>query len=157
MVTHAKSAHQLNLNLSFNWNILCDSNLIHLQGTPTKGEAPAKVEKKVDDKENVFLPVDEEQIQPISLVNESFKLDEASDKLLSFKQLSDQAKASDMDVTVNDKYDCIAMLDDAQEDEKWEERTAVITKNDHEEYIAAAESILSDILAEMKPTVTRYV
>ena len=56
-----------------------------------------------------------------------------------------------------DKYSCIARLDDELEDEKWEERTAVITRNDHEEYLAAANSILHDLLGDVKTPVKRYL
>ena len=49
-----------------------------------------------------------------------------------------------------DKYSSIALLDEELEDEKWEERTAVITRNDHEEYIAAATSILHDLIGDVK-------
>ena len=49
-----------------------------------------------------------------------------------------------------DKYSSIAQLDEELEDEKWEERTAVITRNDHEEYIAAATSILHDLIGDVK-------
>ena len=88
--------------------------------------------------------LDEEVNQPSSLVNETFKMENDA---VTFKQLSDQAKAATMSASDNDtgggdKYSSIALLDDQQEDEKWEERTAVITKNDHEEYVAAAEAPL---------------
>ena len=89
-----------------------------------------------------------------SLVNETFGTNSAT-KLLEFKDLHQTEEKVVMAKENDDKYSCIARLDDELEDEKWEERTAVITKNDHEEYIAAAESIISDILAEMKTSVTR--
>ena len=99
------------------------------QGTPTKGETPRRGEKK-EDKENLSgnnsaFPKDSDITQD-SLVNESFNS------------------------TMNqDKYSSIAKLDDELEDEKWEERTAVITKNDHEEYLAAASSILDDLIGDV--------
>ena len=85
---------------------------------------------------------------PSSLVNETFKLEKDS---LTFRDLSEQHKvemASEADKAdkAGDKYSCIAILDEEGEDEKWEERTAVITSNDHEEYVAAAGAILYEIL-----------
>ena len=59
-------------------------------------------------------------------------------------------------MTEKDKYSSIADLDCELEDEKWEERTAVITRTDHEEYIAAATSILHDLIGEVRsPVKTR--
>ena len=55
-----------------------------------------------------------------------------------------------------DKYSSIAILDEECEDEKWEERTTVITSNDHEEYIKAAEAIIHDLISEIKTSATRY-
>ena len=127
------------------------------QGTPTKtGETPSKkVENKQSDKENIYQPSDENVNQPSSLVNETFKMENDA---VTFKQLSDQAKAATMSASDNDndKYSSIALLDDQQEDEKWEERTAVITKNDHEEYVAAAEAIIYDLISGVKTPVKRY-
>ena len=50
--------------------------------------------------------------------------------------------------TAEDKYSCIAQLDEELEDEKWEERTAVITKNDHEENLSSAADILQELLQD---------
>ena len=132
-----------------------------LQGTPTKtGETPSKkVEKKQGDKENIYQPLDEEVNQPSSLVNETFKMENDA---VTFKQLSDQAKVATMSSSESntgddDKYSSIALLDDQQEDEKWEERTAVITKNDHEEYVAAAEAIIYDLISGVKTPAKRYL
>ena len=134
-----------------------------LQGTPTKGETPSKLEKKSGDKENQFLPVDEEIVQPISIVNESFSPESGTcqnqNELPTFKQLSDQAvnmSSEEQQKVSNDKYNCIAILDEEHEDEKWEERTTVITKNDHEEYVQAAEAILADIIADVKTPTRRF-
>ena len=91
---------------------------------------------------------------PSSLVNETFKLDKDS---LTFRDLSDQHRvemASEAE-QVGDKYSCIAILDEEGEDEKWEERTAVITSNDHEEYVAAAGAILHEILDEIQTSEIR--
>jgi hypothetical protein len=52
--------------------------------------------------------------------------------------------------SLNDKYSSIALLDDELEEEKWEERTTVITKTDHENYVAAATSILQEVLLDVK-------
>ena len=80
-------------------------------------------------------------------------------KLLDFKDLHHEEEKAVMaeasEVASDDKYSCIAVLDDELEDEKWEERTSVITKTDHEEYIAAAEAILGDLLADVKTPVKR--
>ena len=86
---------------------------------------------------------------------------ENDSNIVTFKQLSDQVKeatmpSSDIAIVGDDKYSSIALLDDQQEDEKWEERTAVITKNDHEEYVAAAEAIIYDLISGVKTPVKRY-
>ena len=111
----------------------------YFQGTPTKGETPQKVEKK-EDKENILSSCSafpqEADIQQNSIVNESFE-----DKTMSLEK---------------DRYSSIAKLDEELEDEKWEERTAVITRNDHEEYLAAANSILYDLLGDVRTPVKRY-
>ena len=101
------------------------------QGTPTKGETPRRGERK-EDKENLLgnnsaFPKDSDITQD-SLVNESFNSTMNQEE---------------------DKYSSIAKLDDELEDEKWEERTAVITRNDHEEYLAAASSILHDLIGDV--------
>ena len=50
----------------------------------------------------------------------------------------------------SDKYSSIAILDEECEDEKWEERTAVITSTAHEEYVAAARAIIHELLDEIQ-------
>ena len=112
----------------------------------------------MDDKENIQQA---EEAGASCLVNESFKLE--ADNLTTFKELSDQsaiAAAGDTETEAMlgpDKYSSIAVLDEEAEDEKWEERTAVITKNDHEEYVSAAGAILRDILADVKTPIKRCV
>ena len=99
--------------------------------------------EKKEDKENIVSTSSafpqEADIKQDSIVNESCTVD---------------AAAMSLDT---DKYSCIARLDDELEDEKWEERTAVITRNDHEEYIAAANSILHDLLGDVRTPVKRYI
>ena len=144
---------------AFQWNRQ-DYIIIRFQGTPTKGETPSKPEKKVDDKENIQQA---EEAGASCLVNETFKLE--PDNLTTFKELSDQSAtaataAGDTETEAMlgpDKYSSIAVLDEEAEDEKWEERTAVITKNDHEEYVSAAGAILRDILADVKTPIKRCV
>ena len=112
----------------------------------------------MDDKENIQQA---EEAGASCLVNETFKLE--VDNLTTFKELSDQsamAAAGDTEkegMLGPDKYSSIAVLDEEAEDEKWEERTAVITKNDHEEYVSAAGAILRDILADVKTPIKRCV
>eukprot|EP00094_Tigriopus_californicus_P004230 TCALIF_04077-PA protein Name:"Protein of unknown function" AED:0.95 eAED:0.95 QI:0/0/0/0.5/1/0.5/2/0/125 len=50
------------------------------------------------------------------------------------------------------KYEAIASLDadPENEEEKWSDRTAVITKIEHEDYTAYAQDILIDILKDVK-------
>lgn len=96
--------------------------------------------EKKEDKENIFssssaFPQDADLTQD-SIVNETYNLG-----------------ATAMEA---DKYSSIARLDDELEDEKWEERTAVITRTDHEEYLAAANSILHDLIGDVKTPVKRY-
>ena len=133
-----------------------------MQGTPTKGETPSKSsdKKHEDQKENILRPIDENNaVEESSIVNETFGSKSA--KLLTFKDLHSSPDQVVMDggssvkTSGDDKYSCIALLDDEHDDEKWEERTSVITKNDHEEYVAAAEAILSDLLADVKTPVKR--
>ena len=132
-----------------------------MQGTPTKGETPSKSsdKKHEDQKENILRPIDENNaVEESSIVNKTFG--SKSSKLLTFKDLHSSPDQVVMDgessvKSGDDKYSCIALLDDEHDDEKWEERTSVITKNDHEEYVAAAEAILSDLLADVKTPVKR--
>ena len=48
------------------------------------------------------------------------------------------------------KYAAIASLDAEDEDEKWRERTSIITKFDHEMYKGYAKEILNEIVADVK-------
>ena len=89
-----------------------------------------------------------------SLVNVTFGTNSAT-KLLEFKDLHQSEEKGVMAEESDDKYSCIARLDDELEEEKWEERTSVITKTDHEEYIAAAGAILSELIADVKTPVKR--
>ena len=105
------------------------------QGTPAKHETPTKAEEAKPtvskDKENIYPTFTENRdIEKTCIVNETFEVK-------------------------SDKYSSIALLDDEQEEEKWEERTAVITKTDHEGYVAAASSILQDVLQDVKTPVKR--
>ena len=121
----------------------------YLQGTPTKGETPGKVTKKAEDKENIYSASEENVEGPSSLVNETFKLEKDS---LTFRDLSEQHRvemAREVE-TGADKYSCIAILDEEGEDEKWEERTSVITSTDHQEYVAAAGAIIHELLNEIQ-------
>ena len=98
--------------------------------------------EKKEDKENIFSSSSafpqESDIKQDSIVNESCTLEAAA--------MSQES----------DKYSSIALLDEEQEEEKWEERTAVITRTDHEEYLAAANSILHDLLGDVRTPVKRY-
>ena len=98
------------------------------------------MEKKAD-KENIFSSSSafprEADITQDSILNESCTVEAATMSLET------------------DKYSSIAQLDDEQEDEKWEERTAVITRTDPGEYLAAANSILHDLLGDVRTPVKR--
>ena len=125
-----------------------------LQGTPTKGETPGKVVKKAEEKENIYSASEENVEGPSSLVNETFKLEKDS---LTFSDLREQhgvEMASEAEQG-GDKYSCIAILDEEGEDEKWEERTAVITSTDHEECVAAARAIVHELLDEIQTSEIR--
>ena len=120
------------------------------QGTPVKPDAPAKVEEvklnEPQDKENIFPTFPENNdLGKTSILNETFEEKPAPD-------ISDKQEVLD---NTSDKYSSIALLDDEQEEEKWEERTAVITKNDHEGYLSAASSILQEVLQDVKTPVKR--
>ena len=113
------------------------------QGTPTKNETPSKVGDAKGDKENIFPTFPEEkQIDKTSIVNETFEV----------KPVCNPSSNTDL----SDKYSSIAKLDDENEVEKWQERTTVITKTDHECYVAAASSILQEVLLDVKTPVKRY-
>lgn len=49
-----------------------------------------------------------------------------------------------------DRYGAIALLDDDQEEEKWSERTSVITAHDHQTNLVAAAAILEEVVAELE-------
>lgn len=57
------------------------------------------------------------------------------------------------------KYEAIASLDAGpeNEEEKWSDRTAVITKIEHEDYTAYAQDILIDILKDVKTPTKGWV
>ena len=124
------------------------------QGTPSKNETPSKAEEAVPidpkDKENIYPTFPEDKhIDKTSIVNETFEARSACNA-------STDLETSDISINtscLNDKYSSIALLDDEQEDEKWEERTTVITKTDHENYVAAATSILQEVLLDVKTPV----
>ena len=78
--------------------------------------------------------------EPTSIVNESY---ENSSSWESYEGSSQEAfeaekyldRKNNSELTADDsgdKYLAIAQLDDELENEKWEERTAVITSNDHQ-------------------------
>ena len=66
---------------------------LSFQGTPTKAETPGKVEKKAEDKENIYSAAVDQADQPSSLVNETFGLEKDA---LTFGDLSDQLKGVEM-------------------------------------------------------------
>ena len=82
--------------------------------------------------------------EPTSIVNESYENSsswesyEGSSSQEAFeaeKYLDQKTPDSSIEPTADDsvdKYLAIARLDDELENEKWEERTAVITSNDHQ-------------------------
>eukprot|EP00092_Neocalanus_flemingeri_P035827 GFUD01039007.1.p1 GENE.GFUD01039007.1~~GFUD01039007.1.p1 ORF type:complete len:2150 (+),score=757.42 GFUD01039007.1:317-6766(+) len=127
----------------------------HKEGTPSKNETPSKAEeiKEIDakDKENIFPTFPEDnQEDKTSIVNETFEEESAGN---TTDVTTTDNSINKPDSSQNDKYSCIALLDDEQEDEKWEERTTVITRTDHENYITAAGSILQEVLSDVKTPV----
>ena len=83
--------------------------------------------------------------EPTSIVNESYEnssswesYEGSSQEAFEAEKYLDQKNNSNnscSDLTADDsgdKYLAIAQLDDELENEKWEERTAVITSNDHQ-------------------------
>ena len=118
-----------------------------MQGAPaSKQEASTPI---AEEKENSFPVFDGDNTieEQTSIVNESY---ENSSSWESYEGSSSQEafeaeKYLDQNATPNDsndgltaddsngdKYLAIARLDDELESEKWEERTAVITSNDHQ-------------------------
>ena len=118
-----------------------------MQGAPpSKQEASTPI---AEEKENSFPVFDGDNTieEQTSIVNESY---ENSSSWESYEGSSSQEafeaeKYLDQNATPNDsndgltaddsngdKYLAIARLDDELDNEKWEERTAVITSNDHQ-------------------------
>ena len=56
---------------------------------------------------------------------------------------------------VDNKYEAIADLDEADEEERWEERTGVITADQHKEYVAYASDILVDVVGDVRTPVKK--
>ena len=116
----------------------------HLQGAPaSKQEASTPI---AEEKENSFPVFDGDNTieEQTSIVNESYENSsswesyEGSSSQEAFeaeKYLDQKTPDSSIEPTADDsidKYLAIALLDDELENEKWEERTAVITSNDHQ-------------------------
>merc|ERR1712080_267952 len=55
------------------------------------------------------------------------------------------------------RYSAIAGLDKDQDDEKWIERTTVITKIDHEHYLDSAREVVNELIDKMTVPETRDV
>ena len=110
-----------------------------------QGGAPKDASTPVIEKENAFPVIEaaDTTVNETSIVNESY---ENSSSWESHDESGQEASETD-------KYSAIAELDDELEDEKWEERTAVITSTDHQEYLTCAASILQEVLAEVKTPV----
>ena len=78
--------------------------------------------------------------EPTSIVNESYEnssswesYEGSSQEAFEAEKYLDQKNNSELTADDSgDKYLAIAQLDDELENEKWEERTAVITSNDHQ-------------------------
>ncbi len=49
-----------------------------------------------------------------------------------------------------DRYAAIGSLDDETEEERWSERTSIITRIDHETYTSYAQDILDELVANVK-------
>ena len=114
------------------------------QGAPgSKQDASTPI---VEEKENSFPVFDGDNTieDQTSIVNESYENSsswesyEGSSSQEAFeaeKYLDQKTPDSSIEPTADDsvdKYLAIARLDDELENEKWEERTAVITSNDHQ-------------------------
>ena len=114
------------------------------QGAPgSKQDASTPI---VEEKENSFPVFDGDNTidEQTSIVNESYENSsswesyEGSSSQEAFeaeKYLDQKTPDSSIEPTADDsvdKYLAIARLDDELENEKWEERTAVITSNDHQ-------------------------
>merc|ERR1711935_531276 len=121
--------------------------------SPISKGSPAEVGESKEEVKQVEQAKDKENYKPenandgtdceTSLQNEFFKTTSDS---LSFNPDKNEDK-QDKD---GDKYFAIASLDEEHDDEKWLERTTVITKTDHETYLECAESIIKEVLTEVK-------
>ena len=113
-----------------------------MQGAPgAKQEASTPI---AEEKENSFPVFDGDNTieEQTSIVNESYENSSSwesyetssSHEAIEAEKYLDQ-NTSNQSTTGDesgDKYLAIARLDDELENEKWEERTAVITSNDHQ-------------------------
>ena len=118
-----------------------------MQGAPgAKQEASTPI---AEEKENSFPVFDGDNTieEQTSIVNESYENSSSwesyegssSQEAFEAEKYLDQNKTPNdsndgltADDSNGDKYLAIARLDDELESEKWEERTAVITSNDHQ-------------------------
>ena len=75
----------------------------------------------------------------------------ASDAVIATKAASDAVSAASRDGAPS-RYAAIASLDEAEESEadRWSDRTAIITKIDHERYTDYAREVIDDIVANVR-------
>lgn len=113
-----------------------------MQGAPgSKQEASTPI---AEEKENLFPVFDGDNTieEQTSIVNESYEnssswesyeVSSSQEAIEAEKYLEQNSQnESTTGDESGDKYLAIARLDDELENEKWEERTAVITSNDHQ-------------------------
>ena len=122
---------------------ICLYDGYHFQGAPgSKQEASTPI---TEEKENSFPVFDGDNTieEQTSIVNESYENSSSwesyevssSQEAIEAEKYLDQNTPNESTTTADesgDKYLAIARLDDELENEKWEERTAVITSNDHQ-------------------------
>ena len=124
-------------------------------GTILQPAAKPEVSKPApEEKENSF-PVcsADTTVEETSIVNESYDNSSSWESYEGSPKGRDSFDGSAHEAIESDKYSAIAQLDDELEDEKWEERTAVITSADHQDNISAASDILREVLSEVKTPV----
>ena len=76
----------------------------------------------------------------------------ASDAVIATKAASDAVSAAAAADGAPSRYAAIASLDEAEESEadRWSDRTAIITKIDHERYTDYAREVIDDIVANVR-------
>ena len=117
------------------------------QVTPVK---PGKENNVTDN--NLEKDSNEDEMQAenrCDVTDEALSIHTTMASLKPLATLTENIKDRDEKILTPSRYSAIANLDDELENEKWSERTSVITKVDHDNYISSARDIVSDVIQEV--------